>query len=67
MQEFKREELFTLEEAAKWCGLTKGAMYMRYFRGQIRPENVRAHRLFFSREAIDEFRANYCPFTVSEK
>lgn len=23
MEEFKKEDLFTLEEAAKWCGLTK--------------------------------------------
>lgn len=67
MQEFKREELFTLEEAAKWCGLNKKAMYMRYFRGQIRPVNLPTHRLYFTREAVDEFRANYVPFNNAEK
>lgn len=66
MEEFKKEELFTLEEAAKWCGLSKNAMYMRYFRGQIRPVNMRSHRLYFTRAAVDEFRANYCPFSASQ-
>ena len=62
MQEFKKEDLFTLEEAAKWCGLNKNAMYMRYFRGQIKSTPMLSHRLYFTREAIDEFRANYLPF-----
>lgn len=66
MEEFKKEELFTLEEAAKWCGLSKNAMYMRYFRGQIRPVNMRSHRLYFTRAAVDEFRAKYRPFSTSQ-
>lgn len=64
MQEFKKEDLFTIEEVAKFCGLTRNAMYMRYLRGQIDPVRMRTHRLYFTREAIDEFRANYCPFTA---
>lgn len=63
MQEFKKEELFTLEEAAKWCGLKKKAMYMRYFRGQIKCVPMMSHRLYFSRQDIDEFRAKYIPFS----
>lgn len=62
MQEFTREELFTLEEAARWCGLKPKAMYMRYFRGQIKAVNMLSHRLYFTRQAIDEFRANYIRF-----
>lgn len=62
MQEFKMEELFTLEEAARWCGLSKNAMYMRYFRGQIKPVNMLCHRLYFTRQSIDEFRTNYIRF-----
>ena len=62
MQEFTREELFTLEEAARWCGLKPKAMYMRYFRGQIKSVNMLSHRLYFTRQAIDEFRANYIRF-----
>lgn len=63
MKEFKKEDLFTLKEAAKICGLSRNAMYMRYFRGHIKPVNTLSHRLFFSRDAIDEFRANYVPFS----
>lgn len=63
MQEFKREDLFNVEEAAKWCGLSTKAMYMRYFRGQITAAKTMSHRVYFSREAIDEFRAKYVPFS----
>lgn len=63
MNEFKKEDLFTLEEVAKMAGLNRKAMYMRYFRGQIKPVNTLTHRLYFTREAIDEFRANYYPFS----
>lgn len=66
MEEFKKEDLFSLEEAAKWCGLKPKAMYMRYFRGQINAVPMKSHRLYFTRAAIDEFRANYCPFNNAE-
>lgn len=64
MNEFKKEDLFTLAEVAKIVGLNKKAMYMRYFRGQIQAVNTRTHRLYFTRDAIDEFRANYCPVSL---
>lgn len=63
MKEFKREDLFTLDEVAKLVGLNRKAMYMRYFRGQIKAVNTLTHRLYFTRDAIDEFRATYCPFS----
>lgn len=62
MKEFKKEDLFSINEAAKICGLSRNAMYMRYFRGQIKAVPTLSHRLYFSRDAIDEFRANYVPF-----
>lgn len=67
MQEFKRQDLFTLEEAAKWCGLKPKAMYMRYFRGQIKTVPMMSHRLYFSRQEIDEFRAKYIPFSNDQQ
>lgn len=60
----KTEELFTLEEVAKWCEMTKGAVYMHYRRGHLVPENMACHRLYFRRSVVDEFRANYVPFTL---
>lgn len=65
VQELKMQQLFTLEEAAKWCGLNPRAMYMRYRRGQIRPVPMLSHRLYFSQEEIEKFRSNYLPFIMS--
>lgn len=57
------EEGFTIEEVAKFCRISRNAAYMHYRRGHIkRIEDIEAHRLYFSREALDEFRAKYCPF-----
>lgn len=62
MEQFKIEELFTLEEVAKWCGKSKPAIYQHYRRGHLVPKNMACHRLYFSRDEVDNFRANYCPF-----
>lgn len=64
MEQFKQEELFTIEEVAKWCGISRNAAYMHYRRGHIEPVKMLCHRLFFTRTAVDEFRANYMPFFV---
>lgn len=57
------EEGFTIEEVAKFCRISRDAAYMHYRRGHIkRIEDIEAHRLYFKREALDEFRAKYCPF-----
>lgn len=60
MKEFRREELLTLSEVARFCGLSRNALYMRYFRGQIKAADTLSHKLYFTREAVDEFRAKYC-------
>lgn len=57
------EEGFTIEEVAKFCRISRNAAYMHYRRGHIkRIEDIEAHRLYFTREALDQFRAKYCPF-----
>lgn len=56
-----RAELFTLEEVAKWCGMSKGALYQHYRRGHIRPEVYQCHRLYFSRDAVNDFVTTYRP------
>lgn len=57
------QTLFTIEEVAKWCGLSRNAAYMHYKRGHIqRVMDMECHRIYFTREAVDEFRAKYVPF-----
>lgn len=56
-----RQELFTLDEVAKWCGMTRTALYQHYRRGHIKPELLQCHRLYFSRNAINDFVTNYRP------
>ena len=57
------EVLFTIEEVAKWCGLSRNAAYMHYKRGHIKSVNqsdgLACHRLYFSRDQVEEFRAKY--------
>ena len=56
------DDLFTIEEVAKWCNLTRNAAYMHYRRGHLqRVQDIEAHRVYFTRAAIDAFRAKYCP------
>lgn len=62
MIEFKKEDLFTIEEVAKICNLSRNAAYMHYRRGHINPVPMLCHRLYFTRSAVDQFRANYCAF-----
>lgn len=59
----QEQELFTIEEVAKWCNLSRGAAYMHYYRGHITPvKDMRTHRIYFTRQSIDTFRAHYVPF-----
>lgn len=56
------DDLFTIEEVAKWCNLSRNAAYMHYRRGHLqRVQDIEAHRVYFTRAAIDAFRAKYCP------
>lgn len=62
MTEFSMQELFTLEEIAKWCQMSRNAVYMHYRRGHLIPESMKCHRLYFTRATVDAFRADYCAF-----
>lgn len=62
MEQLKEQQLFTVEEAAKWCNISRNAMYQHYRRGHINCVPMRCHRLFFTRAEIDQFRSLYCPF-----
>lgn len=57
-----RQDLFTIEEVAKWCGISRNAAYMHYRRGHLnRREDIEAHRVYFTRQAVEEFKAKYLP------
>lgn len=62
MVQFKQEDLFTIEEVAKFCHKSRNAVYMHFRRGHIIPVPMECHRLYFTRDEIDRFRANWCPF-----
>lgn len=62
MELFVEQELFTLKEVAKWCNISRNAVYMHYYRGHIEPVKAKAHKLYFTRASIDKFRAEYLPF-----
>lgn len=64
MNEFASQELFTIEEVAKWCEMSRNAAYMHYRRGHLTPEKMLCHRLYFSRAEVDRFRQNYCAFSL---
>lgn len=62
MNKIETEDLFTIEEVAKFCGKSRNAAYMHMRRGHINPVSLMCHRLYFTRAEIDRFRALYCPF-----
>jgi predicted site-specific integrase-resolvase len=62
MEQINEQKLFTIEEVAKWCNLSRNAAYMHYRRGHLMPVKMNCHRLYFTREEVDAFRANYVPF-----
>lgn len=56
------QDLFTIEEVAKWCGITRNAAYMHYVRGHLhRCTEVEAHRVYFTRQEVEEFKSKYFP------
>lgn len=56
------QDLFTIEEVAKYCGISRDAAYMHYQRGHIaRCTDVQAHRVYFTRAALEEFKNKYFP------
>lgn len=62
MEQINEQQLFTIEEVAKWCNMSRNAAYMHYRRGHIIPVKMLCHRLYFTRAEVDAFRANYVPF-----
>lgn len=64
MELLESQQLFTLQEVAKWCSLSRNAMYMHYRRGHIKPEPLLAHQLYFSRAEVLRFISNYRPISV---
>lgn len=56
------QQLFTIEEVAKWCGISRNAAYMHYIRGHLnRCKEIEAHRVYFTRQAVEEFKNKYFP------
>ena len=64
MEFMQSQQLFTLEEVAKWSQLSRGAIYMHFRRGHIKPEPMLSHRLYFSRSEVERFIANYRPIIL---
>ena len=55
-------ELFTIEEVAKACGISRNAAYMHYSRGHLnRCRDIEAHRVYFTRQEVERFKAKYFP------
>lgn len=63
MNKLEVQDLFTIEEVAKICGISRNAAYMHYRRGHIKEVPMLCHRLYFTRGEVDRFRAMYKPFT----
>ena len=62
------QELFTIEEVAKWCGISRDAAYVHYYRGHLRRcTDVEAHRVYFTRQAVEEFKNKYFPAYIWER
>ena len=56
------QQLFKIEEVAKWCGISRNAAFMHYYRGHIRRcTDIEAHRVYFTRQAVEEFKQKYYP------
>ena len=55
----QQEQLFTIEEVAKLCGLTRNAAYMHYRRGHIRAVPLECHRVYFTQKELLSFASRY--------
>lgn len=55
----KQDQLFTIEEVAKLCGLSRNAAYMHYRRGHIHAVKLDCHRLYFSQRDLLSFASRY--------
>lgn len=55
----QQEQLFTIEEVAKLCGLTRNAAYMHYRRGHIQAVPLECHRVYFTQKELLSFASRY--------
>ena len=55
----QQEQLFTIEEVAKICGLSRNAAYMHYRRGHLNAVQLQCHRLYFSQRELLSFASRY--------
>lgn len=55
----QQEQLFTIEEVAKLCGLSRNAAYMHYRRGHIKSVPLDCHRVYFTQKELLSFASRY--------
>lgn len=55
----QQEQLFTIEEVAKLCGLSRNAAYMHYRRGHIQAVPLDCHRVYFTQKELLSFASRY--------
>lgn len=55
----QQEQLFTIEEVAKLCGLSRNAAYMHFRRGHIQAVPLECHRVYFTQKELLSFASRY--------
>lgn len=55
----QQDQLFTIEEVAKLCGLSRNAAYMHYRRGHIKSVPLDCHRVYFTQKELLSFASRY--------
>lgn len=55
----QQDQLFTIEEVAKLCGLSRNAAYMHYRRGHIQAVPLECHRVYFTQKELLSFASRY--------
>ena len=55
----QQDQLFTIEEVAKLCGLSRNAAYMHYRRGHINSVPLECHRVYFTQKELLSFASRY--------
>lgn len=63
-KQVNEKNLFTIEEIAKWFAMSKRAVYMHYYRGHLKPENLESHKLYFTRNEVENFGKRFIPLSL---
>lgn len=50
---------FSIEEAARLCGLTHRAFYMHVYRGHLQAIKMDCHKIFIERDELLRFMSRY--------